>query len=81
MASAISIRAGSTLTFLCVKKDSTGAEESVAATAIEATFRETASNQLVATGTVNKTGGGTFSIGLSAATTASIGQRGLSCTN
>lgn len=76
----ISKRAGSTLTLLCVKRDADGVEEDLATVSVEAYFNESSSNKFVANGTVTKTGGGTFSIGLSAAQTAGIGQKGLSCT-
>lgn len=76
----ISLRAGSTLTLNCVKKDSSGVEESVAAVAVTATFTESSTGKTLATGSINKTGGGQFVITLSATTTENIGPAGMVCT-
>lgn len=76
----ISLRAGSTLTLNCVKKDSSGVEENVASVTVTATFAESSTGKTLATGSVNKTGGGAFTITLSATTTDSIGPAGMTCT-
>ena len=68
----IYVRAGATLSLLCVKKNSAGADEDVTSITIGAPLTRT-DGTVVANMTVTKTGGANFTLSLTPAQTASIG--------
>ena len=76
----ISVRAGATLTLTCLKKDSAGAEEDVTPITVSANLTEIASGKIIIGLTVTKTGGGHFTLSLTAAQTLATGPSGFLCT-
>lgn len=78
----ISIRAGSSLSLNCAKKDSAGAAESLSGVTVAATLNESSTNKVLATPTITVTNsaGGLFSLDLSATQTAAIGPAGCTMT-
>lgn len=78
----ISIRAGSSLSLNCAKKDSAGVAESLSGVVVTASLNESSTNKVLATPTVtvSNAAGGLFSLGLSATQTAAIGPAGCTMT-